>query len=68
MVPLLQATLRPSPNSTITYHTAIGGIAQPNPASVRLHEKLGLEKVAHFKEVGLKLGAWVDVGYWQLLL
>jgi L-amino acid N-acyltransferase YncA len=50
------------------YHLAIGGIAQPNAASVALHEKLGFEKVAHFKEVGCKFGQWVDVGYWQLTL
>jgi len=47
-------------------HTVIGGVALPNPASIRLHEKLGFRKVAHFKEVGLKFGRWVDVGYWQL--
>ena len=49
-------------------HLAIGGIAQPNEASVRLHERLGFKKVAHFEEVGLKFGRWVDVGYWQLKL
>lgn len=47
-------------------HAVIGGIALPNPASVRLHEKLGFWKVAHFKEVGFKFERWVDVGYWQL--
>jgi L-amino acid N-acyltransferase YncA len=50
------------------YHLAIGGIALPNAASVALHEKLGFEKVAHFKEVGFKFGRWTDVGYWQLVL
>jgi phosphinothricin acetyltransferase len=50
------------------YHLAIGGIAQPNPASVALHEKFGFEKVAHFKEVGCKFGHWIDVAYWQLAL
>ena len=49
-------------------HAVIGGIAQPNPASVALHEKLGFEKVAHFKQVGRKFDRWVDVGYWELLL
>ncbi len=49
-------------------HLVIGGIAQPNEASVRLHERLGFRKVAHFSEVGLKFGRWVDVGYWQLQL
>lgn len=49
-------------------HAAIGGIALPNEASVRLHEKCGFEKVAHFKEGGFKFGNWIDVGYWQVLL
>lgn len=53
---------------TKSLHVVIGGIAQPNPASVALHERLGFEKVAHFKEVGFKLGRRVDVGYWQLAL
>lgn len=49
-------------------HAAIGGIALPNAASVALHERLGFRKVAHFEQVGYKLGRWIDVGYWQLLL
>jgi L-amino acid N-acyltransferase YncA len=49
-------------------HLVIGGIALPNEASVALHEKLGFEKVAHFKEVGYKFDRWLDVGYWQLAL
>lgn len=49
-------------------HCVIGGIALPNPASVALHEKLGFSKVGHLEEVGWKLGRWIDVGYWQLLL
>ena len=49
-------------------HAVIGGIALPNDASVALHERLGFEKVAHFRQVGFKLDRWVDVGYWQLLL
>ena len=47
---------------------AIGGIAQPNEASVALHERLGFEKIAHFKQVGRKFDRWVDVGYWELQL
>jgi phosphinothricin acetyltransferase len=50
------------------YRTVIGGIALPNPGSVALHEKLGFEPVARFREVGRKFNEWVDVGYWQLLL
>ncbi|MGK5040851.1 arsinothricin resistance N-acetyltransferase ArsN1 family B [Janthinobacterium sp. GB1R12] len=44
----------------------IGGIAQPNDASVALHELLGFEKVAMFKRVGRKFDQWIDVGYWEL--
>jgi phosphinothricin acetyltransferase len=50
------------------FHAVIGGISLPNDASVRLHEKFGFEKVAHFREVGRKFGRWIDVGYWQLLI
>jgi L-amino acid N-acyltransferase YncA len=46
----------------------IGGIALPNDASVALHEKFGMRKVAHFERNGIKFGRWIDVGYWQRLL
>lgn len=46
-------------------HAVIGGISLPNEASVALHEKFGLRKVAHFEEVGFKFNRWIDVGYWQ---
>ena len=48
-------------------HAIIAGIALPNDASIRLHEKFGFEKVAHFREVGFKFGRWIDVGYWELI-
>lgn len=47
---------------------AIAGIAQPNEASVALHERLGYRKVAHFSQVGRKFERWIDVGYWELQL
>lgn len=46
-------------------HAVIGGITLPNDASVALHEKMGMAKVAEFPEVGFKQGRWLDVGYWQ---
>jgi len=49
-------------------HVAIAGITLPNDASVALHEKMGMKKVAHFEQVGNKFGQWLDVGYWQVLL
>ena len=48
-------------------HTLIAGISLPNDTSIRFHEKKGFSKVAHFREVGYKLGRWIDVGYWELL-
>jgi L-amino acid N-acyltransferase YncA len=52
----------------MNFHTAIGGIIHPNPASQALHEKLGYRKVAHLSEIGFKFGKWIDVCYWQCLL
>lgn len=49
-------------------HIAIGCIALPNPESIALHEKFGMQKVAHFKRVGYKFDQWLDVGYWQVQL
>lgn len=59
----LFAELRKTP-----VHAVIGGIALPNEASIALHEKFGMRKVAHFPEVGFKFERWVDVAYWQLEL
>jgi L-amino acid N-acyltransferase YncA len=50
------------------FHTALAGIALPNPASVALHERLGFRQVAALPQVGWKLERWVDVGYWALVL
>lgn len=52
----------------LNVHAVMCGIALPNEASVALHEKFGMVKVAHFKEVGRKFDHWIDVGYWQCIL
>ena len=49
-------------------HCAIGGIALPNPESIRLHEKLGFTPIGRFREVGWKFNRRIDVGYWEKLL
>ena len=46
-------------------HRLMAVIALPNPASVRLHEKLGFTRRGLFTEVGRKFGRWIDVGYWE---
>jgi len=63
---LLQALIEQLKKSPINNIIAI--IALPNEASVAIHEKLGMEKVAHFSKVGYKFSQWIDVGYWQLPL
>jgi phosphinothricin acetyltransferase len=50
------------------FHAVIAGISLPNEASVKLHEKFGMTKIAHFKEVGFKFGKWIDTGYWELMI
>ncbi|HWL93252.1 MAG TPA: GNAT family N-acetyltransferase [Phycisphaerae bacterium] len=50
------------------FHSAVGGMTQPNDASARLHERLGFEFVGSFREAGRKMGEWHDVAFWQLLL
>ena len=49
-------------------HVALAGIALPNEASVAIHERFRMRKVAHLEQVGFKLRRWVDVGYWQRTL
>ena len=50
------------------FHAAFAGIALPNAASIGLHESMGFTPVGIYREVGWKLGAWRDVGWWQRLL
>jgi L-amino acid N-acyltransferase YncA len=52
----------------LAYRRVYAGITLPNPASVRTHEALGFTPVGVFKGAGYKLGAWHDVGFWQLSL
>ena len=50
------------------FYAAHAGITLPNPASVALHESIGFRPVGVYQAVGYKLGAWHDVGWWQLSL
>jgi phosphinothricin acetyltransferase len=49
-------------------HLMIGGIDADNAPSIKLHEQLGFEKVAHFHEVGHKFGRWLDLVFMQRYL
>ncbi|TPG15555.1 GNAT family N-acetyltransferase [Sphingomonas oligophenolica] len=44
---------------------AVGTIALPNDRSIALHEQIGFRRAGVFREVGYKLGRWIDVGFWQ---
>ncbi|MEA2650849.1 MAG: hypothetical protein QOI85_570 [Chloroflexota bacterium] len=40
------------------------GIALPNPASVALHESIGMRRIGVYDRVGFKFGAWHDVAWY----
>ncbi|WP_373463820.1 GNAT family N-acetyltransferase [Streptomyces canus] len=46
-------------------HRAYAGIAQPNEASRRLHERFGFRHVGTYKEVGRKFGRYWDVAWYE---
>jgi L-amino acid N-acyltransferase YncA len=48
------------------FHTVIGKITLPNPASVHLHERVGFRQAGLLAKVGFKQGRWHDVGIYQL--
>jgi hypothetical protein len=49
-------------------YNILAGITLPNPASVALHEAMGLRPIGLYEGIGFKCGKWHDVGWWQLEL
>ncbi|MGW0578026.1 N-acetyltransferase family protein [Streptomyces sp. NPDC002920] len=49
-------------------HRAYAGIAQPNEASTRLHERFGFRYVGTYREVGRKFGRYWDVAWYEKAL
>jgi phosphinothricin acetyltransferase len=49
-------------------HIMIAGIDADNAASIKLHERLQFERVAHLREVGRKFGRWLDLVFLQRML
>jgi phosphinothricin acetyltransferase len=47
---------------------AYAGIALPNPASVALHEAIGMRRIGVYERVGFKFGAWHDVAWYGMRL
>jgi len=50
------------------FFNVLAGISLPNPASVTLHESMGMQLVGVYRGIGFKCGEWHDVGWWQLAL
>ena len=49
-------------------HVMIAGVDAANEGSLRFHERLGFERVAHLREVGNKFGRWLDLVFLQRFL
>ena len=50
------------------YCVAVATITIPNPASIALHESMGMRRVGTYEKVGYKHGQWLDDGVWQIEL
>ena len=46
-------------------HRAYAGVAQPNPASERLHRDAGFRPIGVWTEVGWKFGRFIDVVWFE---
>jgi L-amino acid N-acyltransferase len=49
-------------------HVMIAGVDADNASSIVFHERLGFERVAHFREVGFKFNRWLDLVFLQRFL
>ena len=54
--------------TALGFHSIIAFISADQAASVKLHERLAFEKVAHLHQVGRKFNRWLDVVYMQRML
>jgi L-amino acid N-acyltransferase YncA len=50
------------------YHVLVGGIDIANRTSVALHERLGFTYAGTVRQAAFKFGAWLDLGFYQLIL
>ncbi len=49
-------------------HVMVAGVDADNAASIRMHERLGFERVGHLREVGFKFGRWLDLVFLERTL
>ncbi len=48
------------------FRNVYAGVALPNDASEKLHQKCGFQKFVVYENVGYRLGNWQKVGWWKL--
>lgn len=63
---LVRALFQPA--AAMGKHVMLGAVDASNEISLRMHERLGFERVAHFREVGHKFGHWLDLVFLQRFL
>ena len=63
---LLEALVERARQSDV--HAIIAAIEASNASSIRLHQKLGFNRVGLLPQVGTKFGKWLDLAYLQLTL
>jgi len=51
--------------AALSKHVMIAGVDASNEASIRMHEGLGFERVAHLREVARKFDRWLDLVFLQ---
>jgi phosphinothricin acetyltransferase len=44
------------------------GVTLPNPASIALHESIGMRRIGVYERIGFKFGGWHDVAWYGLRL
>jgi len=47
------------------FYNAYAAVTVPNPASAKLHKRMGFEPVGTFPAVGYKQGEWHDIRWWH---
>ncbi|MFD1888062.1 GNAT family N-acetyltransferase [Paenibacillus wenxiniae] len=50
------------------FHVLVATVCADNTSSIRLFERYGYEKCAHFREVGRKFDQWLDIVSYQKMI
>lgn len=50
------------------YTNVLAGITLPNEPSIAFHEAMGFKLLGIYHRIGYKLGAYRDVGWWELFI